>query len=439
MSISTAASGSGVSRNLAIVKQYFKKPMTLVVAILSLVTLVSQYMFSSATEKMGDQFAKAIQSMGEGMDQVTVTSGGGNSFEYLISGIITVCLFMIFISSLAPKGGPTIWFTVLHVLSVLELIFTALSALLVVVVEIVFIFSSSTLVTYMVNNDIAGMGSMTEEQIEALGRNVASFRITLLVLLGVTLLIYAIILYYINSQTAFLKSVTLTCRNPQLKSRGAVQYGNISLALGVFQLVCIVIVYLMIGNTDTNAINDMEINFSFDFSPIMKPYLIYSISTALYIVLRGYFAKGWADFAKENEDYVYEAVGASTRHSDASPIATFKSTQRKAQDARQQSQPYLIGEEEDPNKKSSYIPEELQNDYPEQPQPMYGQQGFSDPFAPNPYGNPYQQGGQPPFGGQPGFGGDPFAQSPMGGNPYGGNPYGGNPYDQGGGYNNGMM
>ena len=85
-----------------------------------------------------------------------------------------------------------------------------------------------------------------------------------------------------------------------------------------------------------------------------------------------------------------------------------------------------------------YIPEELQNDYPEPyaPQPQGGM--MNDPFM---SGDPFSN--NDPFSSGDPFGQDPFAQSPMG-NPYGqppmGNPYT-QPMDPNGGnpYNNGMM
>lgn len=438
MAISTS-SGNNVSRNLSFVKRYFKSPVTLIVAVLSLVTLISKIMLFSG---ISDLVADTLSS--KGVEEVP-----SMGFAYICSGIVTACLFLIFIFSISPSGGPTISFTVLHVMSVLELIAAALFALATFVTGIVFIFSTSMLVSYAVNSNILGMGEMTEEQIESLTRQVTALRLTLAIGMLIVLIIIGVFLYYINSQTAFLKSITLTCKNPQLKSKGAVPYGNLSIVIGLFQLIGVVIFYLAVGSADTSALDDMGITLPLDFTAISKPYMIFAIANAFYIVIRGYFAKGWEKFAKENEQYVYETVGAATRTSEASPMPTYKSTQRRSSEARQQSQPYLIGEEEDPNKKSSYIPEELQTDYNQDQ--MYGAPGM-DPYGSNPYGgtpyggNPY--GGNPyggnPYGGQ--FGADPFAapadpfaQSPMPNN----NPYGNNPYDgsQGGqgGYNNGMM
>ncbi len=432
----TSSSGSTVSRHLAVVKKYFKKPMTLVIAILSLVTIVAQFMMTTAASKITPELTSMLSALGASGVEVTTETSTSNPLSFIISAVITLCLFMIFVFSVMPNGGPTIWFSILHALSVIQLILNAIGALFVVVLEIVFIFATPTLVNFIANSSEEG-ASMTPEQIEAITRDVSSFRVTLLIMLLVTVIIYGVYLYYLNSQTAFLKSVTLTCKNPQLKSKGAVPYGNLSIVFGVISLVGVVIFYLMVGNPDSSVLAEMDIETPVDFSFINKivtPILIYSVTNALYISLRGSFAKGWAKFAKDNEDLVYESVGSSTRLSDVSPIPTYKSSNRASNEARQQSQPYLTGEEEDPNKKSSYIPEELQTDYSQEPQ-MYGQQNYGGDMYGNPYGgqpqNPYGAQGNP-YGGQPGFGGDPFAQSPMGGS----NPYGGG---QGGGYNNGMM
>ena len=437
-----SSSGSNISRNLAIVKKYFKKPMTLVIAILSLVTLVSSFMLTVATNKIMPDLQSLATALGESTVETTTTTSA-NPLSFLISAVVTLCIFMIFVFSVTPNGRPTIWFQILHALSVIQLIINALAAILVVVLEIVFIFATPTLVNFL-----AGSGGedaqtkLTPEQIESITRAVSSFRITLLIMLLVTIIIYGIYLYYVNAQTAFLKSVVLTCKNPMLKSKGAVSYGTWSLVFGVLALIGTVIFYLMVGNPNSSIFTDMDIDVPIDISFINKivtPYLIYSVSSALYISLRGVFAKGWAAFAKENEDFVFESVGAGNRVSDASPMPTYKSSGRSSHEARQQSQPYLIGEEQDPNKKSSYIPEELQQDYSQEPQ-MYQQGG--NPYGGAPYGNggaPYApQGGQPGFGGDPFAQADPFAQSPMGGsNPYGGQGGQGGGYNNG--YNNGMM
>ena len=208
MSVSTSASNNG-SRSIVIVKQYFKKPMTLVVAILSLVTIAAEFLLSSKAAEFLDEIATAVQSM-TGQTQEITTTSSGNALSYILSGIITLCIFMIFFSSLSSNGKPTIWFQILHALSVIQLIFTAIGALFVVVLEVVFVFSTKTIVQYMINSNIGGFGEFTEEQTEALYRSVSSFRTSLIIVLLITLVIYGVILYYINSQTAFLKSVTLT-------------------------------------------------------------------------------------------------------------------------------------------------------------------------------------------------------------------------------------
>ena len=493
--LKSSSSAGSVSRNLSFVKQYYKKPMTLVVAILYVVLIIGQVMMSSAfsdfydvlsgsvqqitetlkqtnediaasseaAEEAGDENAKAeAADAAENVEQVEISVDEINeliesskestsrsySISIVLNCIIAVCIFMIFLFSISPSGGPTIFFSILHVLSVIQLIITSLGAILFALVGVLFIFSTKSI---MGSSDI-----MSAENTEALTRNIEALRTTFIILFLIAFAIIALYLYYINAQTAFLKSVTLTCKNPQLKSKGAVPYGNISMVFGVIMLIVVVISYLLSGSgsetSSDESFGDLFVTLPafqdlFDslkekltdvFSKMNTATMVMNISNALALICIGFVAKGWEKFAKQNADLLFESVGAGARFSDNSPMPTFNSNTRASHDARQQSQPYLIGEETDPNKKSSYIPEELQNDYQEPA--MFGQQGGQPGFGGNPYGGaPFgQQGGQPGFGGDP-YGqppADPFAaQPPMGGNPYG------DPYNPGGpgGYNSGMM
>ena len=295
-------------------------------------------------------------------------------------------------------------------------------SLIIVIMGLVSILSIDTVVKYMVEN-VSGFESINVDELE---RNVTSFKPTLFLILGITVVILAIVLVYINAQTAFLKSCTRSCREPSLFTKGAKTYGNLSIVMALLQLVLIVMVYFTLKDAETVA--NTGLNMNLDLNSIMMPFLVYYLLTAVTTFLKGTFAKGWEPFAKENEDYVYAAASSASHTPEANPIATYKSTTRRSNEAIKQSQPYLYGEEpnNDPNKKSSYIPEELQNDYP----PQYDQQPMgNDPFMGDPFAQPMQ-----PMGSDP-YAPDPFAQSPMG-NPYGQPPMDPNSQNP---YNNGFM
>ncbi len=420
MSVPNSAS-SPYARNLNVVKMYFKKPMALIISVLSLVVLIMNFVISSSTQKIAEAIAELAQS---GTDVEITTSSSNGIFGYLISGIVIACFFMIYFFSVSPGGNPSPFFKVLHIFSVIELILSAIASLLIVVLGLVSILSINTVVTYIAGN-VSGFELINPEELE---RSISSYKPTLFLLLAITIVILAIVLTYINAQTAFLKSCSRSCKEPSLFTKGAKTFGNLSIVLAVLQFVVIVIAYVSLQDAET--ISNYS-DFGIDLSAITTPLFAYYLINAVTTLLKGTYAKGWEPFAKENEDYVYAAASSASHTPEANPIATYKSTTRRSNEAIKQSQPYLYGEEpnNDPNKKSSYIPEELQNDYP----PQYDQQPMgNDPFMGDPFAQPMQP--MQPMGSDP-YAPDPFAQSPMG-NPYGQPPMDPNSQNP---YNNGFM
>ena len=421
MSVPVSASNA-LARNLNVVKMYFKKPTALLISILSLLTLILNFLFNSKSAK---PMVSGINSFLSSNQIAYEMSSPNMVLTFLISGICAACFFMIYFSSAAPSGNPSIFFTVLHVISVIELIGLAIIALMTTIFGLVAILSVNTVITFLGNN-VEGMENLNVEEIS---RNIAAYKTSMFLSLGVWVALCAFFLVYVNAQTAFLKSCKRSCKEPSLFSKGANTFGNFSMIFALIQLVFVVVAYLSFNSTDSST---DSASISIDFSSFTTIMLAYTLCNAIALFLKGSLAKNWVAFAKENE--VYVPAAAASRSPEANPIATYKATTRRSNDAIKQSQPYLYGEEEnkDPNKKSSYIPEELQNDYPEpyDQQPQGGM--MNDPFMSG-----------DPFSGDP-FGQDPFAQSPMG-NPYGqppmGSPYGRPPMNPNGGnpYNNGMM
>lgn len=418
MSVPVSAN-STFARNLNVVKMYFKKPTALLISILSLLTLILNFMFNS---KAAEPIVSGINSFLSSNNIAYTMSSPNMIMTFLISGICTACFFMIYFFSATPGGNPSVFFTVLHIISVIELIGAAILALTTTIFSLVAILSVDTVVKFMSGN-VEGMENIN---VDELSRAIEAYKPSMFLSLGIWVVLCAFILVYINAQTAFLKSCKRSCKEPSLFHNGAKTFGNLSMVFALIQLVFVVVAYLTFNSTDSSSESSLNIDFS-SFTTMM---LAYTVCNAIALFLKGSFAKKWEPYAKENE--VYVPAAAASRSPEVNPIATYKATTRRSNEAIKQSQPYLYGEEEnkDPNKKSSYIPEELQNDYP-------------DPYDQQPQGgmmnDPFMSGD--PFSGDP-FGQDPFAQSPMG-NPYGpmGNPYGQPPMDPNGGnpYNNGMM
>lgn len=421
MSVPVSAS-SYLARNLTVVKSYFRKPLALLISVLSLLTLILEFLYTS---KSSEPIAQGISSFLKGLKINYEVTPPNMIMVFLISGVCTACFFMIYFFSANPSGNPSIFFTILHIISVVELIGLAIISLITTIFGLVSILSVKTVIEFLGKN-VEGLDSLNVEEIS---RNIDAYKTSMFLSLFIWIVFCAFILVYVNAQTGFLKSCKRTCIEPSVHYKGAATYGNLSMAFALIQLVFVVIAYLSLSNSDSG-----EGSLTIDFNSFQTLMLAYTICNAVCLLLKGSFVKKWEQFAKDNEIYV-PATASSRISADSNPIATFKATTRRSNDAIKQSQPYLYGEEpnSDPNKKSSYIPEELQNDYPD---PGYQQppQGgmMNDPFM-----------GADPFAGDP-FGQDPFGQSPMG-NPYGqppmGNPYGQPPMDPNGGnpYNNGMM
>lgn len=415
-----ASAGSSLARNLNVVKMYFKKPLALVISVLSLLSLVLNYMYAS---KAIDPIAEGLSKYISNILKVDITISPPNLILlFLVAGICSACIFMIYLFSNNGSGNPSIFFTVLHSISVVELIVSAIIAIIFNIFLLLSLLSVETVVKFLINN----VDQLNNLDVEEISRKIEAYKTSGFIVLAISIALSVFFLVYVNSQTSFLKSCKRSCKEPSVHYKGASTFGNLSMVFALIQLVFVVVAYLTFNDAETADQTSMTIDFS-SFSSIM---ILATVCNGVCLFFEGSFAKNWEPFAKENENYMPST--AATRSPEANPMPTYKATTRRANDAIKQSQPYLYGEEpnNDPTKKSAYIPEELQNDYPEPQYQQPPQGGMMDPFM-----------GSDPFAGDP-FGQDPFAQSPMG-NPYApmGNPYGQPPMDPNGGnsYNNGMM
>ncbi len=407
------------TRGTSVVKKYFSKFTMLIIAALSIANVVLGFM-----------------------------SGGGIGLPLILSAVVAVLLTMIYFSS-KGSGNPKLFFGILHVISLIEFIGFILIALLTAVGGFFLVVAPKTILTFIKNNpnafseelNNAGISSELLQNTEALEQVLNVYRIAMLIVLLVVLAFLILFAIYINAQTTFLKSCKNSCNGTSVYYYGASAYGNLSIVLGFINLVFIVIAFLVTKSGEAGIEGLGEETASITAMAASPLILVTNIVSAVSVFLRGTFAKGWIAWAKENKAWVEDGnVATNVGPASSNAMNTFKSTQRKSNDAIHQSQAYTYGTDDDkknqsPNKKSEYIPEELQNDYPQQyDQNMGGM--MNDPFMGDPFAPPAPQApyGQDPFAADP-FAADPFAapQPPMGGNPYGAP----NPGDQG--YNNGMM
>lgn len=416
MSTQLNSVSSPYARNLTIVKGFFKKPIVLCFALLSLAMFVVSIFNQMAANETAQEILDVLSDF-YGKDLGTASNSGSstNVLTFIITGITVLCFFMIYFMSQSsnPNVSPAPFFTILHVFSVIELVIVAISTVIMVIVTIIFA--------------VADFSNLELE--EYMSSSASYFKTTIVVALIICIACMLLAFFLFNSQTAFLKSCKRSCKEPALQKKGAKSYGNLCFVFAVLDLVGLLIVYLVM-----KSMSDMFAEMMGGVSPssftISAVSLISSILPPVSYILRGVIAKSYAKYVDENAGYAYAyaAAPAAARTTDANPIGTFNAQTRPTNNAIAQAQPHLYGEEEDTsNRKSQYIPKEFQEDYTQQQ---------VDPQQ-NPYGAPMQyepQFGQPdPYGGVPQ---DPYA-APQMNYPYGQpvqNPDNYNPYN-----NNGMM
>ena len=139
---------SSFTRNLNVVKMYFRKPMALIISILSLATLLANFLVNSKAKEFSDSIVEFLQKYGSEQNaNVEISAGSSdNVLGFLISGVCIACFFMIYLFSSTPNGNPTIFFATLHILSVIQLILSALASLLIVIFGLVSILSINSFI-----------------------------------------------------------------------------------------------------------------------------------------------------------------------------------------------------------------------------------------------------------------------------------------------------
>lgn len=414
--------GTPNARNLIIVKSYFKKPMALVIGLISLIMFVLSIISSAQAQQM----AQEIYSSFNISEDVSVGSNS-NILSFIISGVVVLCLLMIYCMSLSsnPKSSPAPFFSILHVFSCIAMVATIIVSFIWAIFTIIFIVNGKTMCEGIVN-------ALTEQGFPMSSENllemVEAFRVSFIILSVIILVALILSVFYYTNQTTFLKSCKRSCREPALQKKGASAYGNFSITLAILQLVMFVVVFLLLkmaASTDDDLISSLFGTAS--LSSVMGIGVVTTLLQPIQQLLIGVYAKGYAKHVDENAQYsyAYAAASAASRGPEVNPIATFTTETRKSNNAIKQNQSYLYGEEEpatNEHKKSAYIPEELQEDY--QPELQF------DPQQ-NPYGMPMQF--DPQFG-QP----DPYANGAMPPQPMGyGQTY--QDPDNQDPYNNGMM
>lgn len=231
------------SQNLSIVKNYFKRPLVLVLAILYAVTillsLVSVFtMGTSMSEMYGTmfEFAGAFEEMPQEASDIftLMTSSSTLTIILLIAMIPSIIItalyalsyFLIYFKSknTAPNSNPKAGFTIRFVLSVLNLIYSIFTALLLVIVIAMFIIAAVV---------IAQEPGITSTDVTI---STVLFSIAALFIAGLT----AVMLIYTISNFNYIKSARNSLCTVNLSNKGAGTYGVITLIFGIISFLSVI-------------------------------------------------------------------------------------------------------------------------------------------------------------------------------------------------------
>lgn len=227
------------SQNLAIVKSYFKKPLVLILAIIYAVSigvsLVSGFMMGPVMSDMYQSmfsFTGSYDYMTEADTQIVdmLLSDGMLSTiilcamlpSLIITALYATAYFIIYFKSKneSPDSTPKAGFTILFVLSILNLIYVAFAALIILLCVALIVFAA-----VMISQE-AYMSSSESTMVTVI------FSIIALVFVATI----AVMLIYAISNFNYIKNARNSLTSVNLSAKGAGVYGVISLIFGIFTL-----------------------------------------------------------------------------------------------------------------------------------------------------------------------------------------------------------
>lgn len=208
-------------QNIDIVKNYFKKPLVLAVAIVAALSVVASTIFSFYVNNSVTSLLNALSDVTTDADfyfqptSFNVSSIFSSLVSLVISALPVTAFFLIYFKSKNPDpaSNPSAGFTILWVLSIIGLVGLSIGALFCILGFIALIFLLYS---------FAGSPSDT-----ATG---TAFIIFLLILLLVCM---GVALFYQISQLRFYSSVRKSTQGLALESKGAAPYGVLAIIFGI--------------------------------------------------------------------------------------------------------------------------------------------------------------------------------------------------------------
>lgn len=224
-----------IAQNIRCIKDYFKKPIVLVLGILLAANTILSVISSFLSETYLAEIYNSVSQTLDGYDYTTKTVNQSGS---MVASIISIIITGIFISSFFiiyfksrnnnPLSNPSAGFTIIKVFSIIYLVFVCLVTAILAIAEIFLIIFTIGV------SDSYSYGTFNE---------IMTFTIFLL---GAVLLIMVFAIFWISSVIKLVSSINKGLKKPlPLSDKGAMSTGVLLIIMIIFSALSIISLILM--------------------------------------------------------------------------------------------------------------------------------------------------------------------------------------------------
>lgn len=268
-----------LTNNLNYVKNYFKKPIVLAIAIVSTISLILSY--TAATETTGSAYillALLSADSPSDLNDTLDTASDIQSLVVIISLIIpvltTIAFYIIYFKSNSsdPSSNPSSGFSILSVISLIQLIFTWI------------IFVITGLLILIRTSQIQNINKRYLNNNSEITENI------FVAIIVFVLIAWTVIGFY-TSQYNFYQSAKTSLTSPVLSNKGAGSFGVYQTLLAVFYILAFIIA-LGAGSAANEALNVLTNGYAeLDMLPMLLAFAVpVTMSIMLATLANGYRA-----------------------------------------------------------------------------------------------------------------------------------------------------
>ncbi len=339
-------------QNVGIIKNYFKKPIVLILAILQFVSLIGSAIVTFALPSwLTPLMEMANSELPSEYRQILSFSSSSSIVSFIpslaLGVLLGVAYLLVFIKSKNdnPNASPKAGFMILFILSIIELVSSIIACAVLVLIFFILIIALGA----------SGMLSSSE--------GIAGVAAIIMVAVIYAFLIFFLLFYSINKLNYF-KSVKNSLSSIELQNKGAGAYGVINMIMAVFvALYTIILIFIafMLGGANPISRELVRLYPNVSLSsmlPILIVLIAMMLISVVFMVLSAILALGYKKYIN-NIKYNYRAPSIPEQPYQPNPVTA------------QMPQPVY------PSPAQPFVPQDPQ-------QPVPSQQDFASPQEPYP-------------------------------------------------------